>query len=244
MRKTAGIIIIGDEILSGMVQDSNSPFMLKELRRMGIDARRISVINDDIDAIAAEVALFSARFDLVFTSGGIGPTHDDVTIYGMAKAFGAQVVFDEHLREFLERVFGPDLTPAQLRMAEVPEGAETIRDETIGLPLIHFRNIYILPGVPEYLRQKFNLIAKMLFSGGPPPVKKIFITEYESKITPLLNAVVAGHKNVKVGSYPAVESRDYKVMITMESRDEEQLNAAVRAFLAGMAADWVVRVEG
>jgi molybdenum cofactor synthesis domain-containing protein len=244
MKKTAGIIIIGDEVLSGMVQDCNSAFMARELRRTGIEVRRISVISDDADTIAEEVGKFSARFDYVFTSGGIGPTHDDVTIYGIAGAFGVQPVINEHLRDFLRKVFGNNLSPAQLRMAEVPEGASAIRDETIGLPLIHFRNIYILPGVPRYLREKFHLIAKLLFNGGPPLMKKIYITEYESVITPLLNGVVAQHSEVKVGSYPAVEKSDYNVMITMESYSEERLNSAVRQFLENISPEKIVRVEG
>ncbi|MFO0753907.1 MAG: molybdopterin-binding protein [Thermodesulfovibrionales bacterium] len=243
MVPTAGIVIIGDEILSGMVQDSNSFFMVGELRRIGIDVRHISVIGDNIDEIAREVKEIAGRYDYVFTSGGIGPTHDDVTIPGIAKAFRVRLVIHDKLRDFLVRHFGLCLSPEQLRMAEVPEGADAIQDKTIGLPLVQFRNIYILPGIPEYLREKFRVITRLIFSGAPPVMKKVYLVEYESRIAPLLNEIVREFQGVKIGSYPAVNRKDYRVMVTMESRDEECLRSAVRCLLCGLPPDKVVRVE-
>ncbi|MBZ0155615.1 MAG: hypothetical protein K8I29_05280 [Alphaproteobacteria bacterium] len=243
MVPTAGIVIIGDEILSGMVQDSNSFFMVRELRRIGIDVRHISVIGDDIDEIACEVKEISGRYAYVFTSGGIGPTHDDVTIPGIARAFGVQPVIHEKLRDFLVKHFGFCLSPEQLRMAEVPGGAEVIQDKSIGLPLILFRNIYILPGIPEYLREKFHVITRLIFNGKPPGMRKVYLTEYESRLAPLLNEIVREYRGVKIGSYPAVNRRDYCVMVTMESRDEECLRSAVQSLLCGVPPGKVVRVE-
>ncbi len=244
MIPTAGIIIIGDEILSGMVQDSNSFFMLRELRQIGISVRRISVVADDVYDIAKEVREFSAAYDYIFTSGGIGPTHDDVTIEGIARAFGVGSAIDGRLRAFLEKHFGKELTPAQLRMAETPEGADVIEDKRIGLPLICFRNIYILPGIPEYLREKFSVITTLLFNKKPPLLKKVYIAEYETQIAPVLNALVRSSKRVKVGSYPAVGGKDYQVMVTLESYEEEDLHSALRSILSGIPAQKIVRVEG
>lgn len=243
MVPTAGIVIIGDEILSGMVQDSNSFFMAGELRRVGIDTRHISVVGDDVDEIAREVKEISGRYAYVFTSGGIGPTHDDVTIPGIAKAFRVSLVIHDTLRDFLVKHFGLYLSPEQLRMAEVPEGAEVIQDNAIGLPLILFRNIYILPGIPEYLREKFHVITRLIFSGAPPVMKKVYLTEYESRIAPLLNEIVREFQNVKIGSYPAVHRKDYRVMVTMESRDEECLRSAVQSLLCGLSPDKIVRID-
>ncbi|MEW5746744.1 MAG: molybdopterin-binding protein [Nitrospirota bacterium] len=243
MERTAGVIIIGDEILSGMIQDTNSFFVTGELRRIGIALRRIAVIGDDIDTIADEVAAFSSRFDYVITSGGIGPTHDDVTIAGIAKAFGVAVVIDTHLRAFLERHYSGTPTPEQLRMAEAPEGASVIQDTTIGLPLIVFRNIYILPGIPEYFRMKVTVLARLLHGGKPPSVRRVYVTEYESRIAPLLNEIVRDFPAVKIGSYPVVGRSDYSVMVTMESYDEEALAAALSRITGGLSRDKILRVE-
>src|SRR5512139_2220997 len=178
MGKTAGIIIIGDEILSGKVQDSNSFFMVKELRTRGVEVRRICVIPDDTREIARAVKTFSDLFDHVFTTGGIGPTHDDVTIEGIARAFDVKPVIDGRLRELLDTFYSGNLTPERLKMAEVPEGAELVSDETLTFPLIRFRNVFIFPGIPELLRKKFHAVEN-LFDGPALRLKKVYLDEYE-----------------------------------------------------------------
>jgi molybdenum cofactor synthesis domain-containing protein len=124
MPKTAGIVLVGNEILSGKIEDANAVYLCRELRSLGVDVRRISVIPDEVDTIAAEIAAFSRGHDVVFTSGGVGPTHDDVTIEGAARALGVPVVRHPHLVALLQRYYGDRLTEAHLKMAEVPEGAE------------------------------------------------------------------------------------------------------------------------
>jgi len=243
MTKRAGIIIIGDEILSGLVQDSNALFMVKELRQKGVDVRRVYFIKDDIDDISREVKLFSEAFDYVFTSGGIGPTHDDVSIEGISKAFNVRVVIDGQLRAVLEKMFKTTLTPEQLRMAEVPEGAEVIPDDTIGLPLIKYKNIYIFPGIPELLKKKFFVIEKMLFTDNPPLIKKVYIKEFESKVAPILNEIVKNHRNVKIGSYPFMNIEDYSLMITLESYDRNSLRNAFQDLMNSLPPDKTVKVE-
>ncbi len=242
MSKTAGIIIIGDEILSGKIQDLNSQFMVKELRLHGIDVRRISVVPDDVHEIAKEVKEFSERFNYVFTSGGIGPTHDDVTIESIAQAFNARIIFNDSIKKFLHDRYGRKLTPAQLKMAEVPEGAELINDEAIRFPLILFKNIYILPGIPEYLEKKFFVIEK-LFHEKPILLKKVYIKEYEPEVAPLLNKIVKHHKDVKIGSYPVVGNKDYYVMVTLESMDDNNLNSALDDLLKKIPKEKITKVE-
>src|SRR6267143_3837842 len=123
MPKTAGIILVGNEILSGKIADANAAYLCRELRALGVDVRRISVIPDDIPLIAQEVAAFSRAHDVVFTSGGVGPTHDDVTIEGVALAMEAKVVRHPMLVDIIQRFSGGNLNAARLRMAEIPEGA-------------------------------------------------------------------------------------------------------------------------
>ncbi len=241
MAMTAGIIIIGDEILSGKVQDGNAFFMAQELWAHGVRLNRISVIPDSVDEIAEEVRAFSARFDYVFTSGGIGPTHDDMTIEGIARAFNVATVIDPILKGLLEKRQGV-LSPAQMRMAEVPEGAELINDETLSFPLIKFRNVFIFPGIPQLLRKKFIAIEK-LFHEPPILLKKIYVKESEARIAPVLSEIVMRFPNVKIGSYPVLENEDFSVMITLESLDALSLSSAFDDLLARIPPERLFKAD-
>src|SRR5207249_12157418 len=145
MAKTAGIVLIGNEIRSGKVVDANASYLCRELRALGVDVRRICAIPDEVELIAAEVAAQSRDFDVVFTSGGVGPTHDDVTIEGVARALGVAVVRHPQLAGLLRQYYGERLNEAHLKMAEVPEGAELVGAESLRFPTIVMRNVYILP---------------------------------------------------------------------------------------------------
>jgi molybdenum cofactor synthesis domain-containing protein len=242
MAKTAGIIIIGNEILSGKFQDTNSQFFVRELRLLGVEVRRISVIPDEVDEISAEVAKFSESYDYVFTSGGIGPTHDDITIEAIAKAFGVRRVINEHLRAILDQRFWGSLTPERLKMAEIPEGADLIDDNASLLPLIFIKNVYIFPGVPELLRKKFLSIAPR-FAETPLSLTKVYINEYESEVAYNLNEIVRKFKDVKIGSYPFLETKDYRVIVTFESLDRALLNEAVNSFISAVPKEKLYKVE-
>ncbi len=240
--KTAGIIIIGNEILSGKVHDSNSFFLVSELRRLGVSVMRISVIPDDVDTIGRESVAFSKEYDYVFTSGGIGPTHDDVTMKGIARGFGVKLISDAALEATFRGRYGSSVNEAMLKMAEVPEGAGLIELGEKRFPVICFRNIYILPGIPEYFREKFTSI-KDRFRCSAFYLKRIFLDAEESAIAAPLNAVVAESAEVAFGSYPVLDNPDYRIIITAESRSEEKLAEAVSKLLDMLPAEKVVRVE-
>src|SRR5215470_622925 len=155
---TAAIVVIGDEILSGKFADENAAHLIRELRELGVALRRIEVIPDEIEEIGQTVRAASERYDHVFTSGGVGPTHDDVTIEAIARAFGVGVVRHPILEGMLRAYYGSRLEERNLRMAEVPEGAEMIIADAPSWPVTSFRNIYILPGVPVIFRRKFAAI--------------------------------------------------------------------------------------
>ncbi|MBF0591466.1 MAG: competence/damage-inducible protein A [Nitrospirae bacterium] len=235
MEMTAGIIIIGDEILSGKVEECNSLFLSRGLRARGVNVCRICIIPDEVDEIAAEVRGFSDRYDYVFTSGGLGPTHDDVTIEGIAKGFSVRVVVEPHLRSILDRRYGDRVTPERLKMAEVPEGGELITDKALEFPLIRYKNVFIFPGIPQYLRDKFNVIEHM-FIAPSILLKRVYVNEYESEIAPMLNDIVRDNKGVKIGSYPIMHNSEHRVMLTIESVDEAALTVAVEALLKGLGA--------
>src|SRR5262245_41626520 len=156
MSKTAGIVIIGNEVLSGKTQDINSHFFCTELRQLGVEVQKISTIPDEIELIGEEVAGFSKRFDWVFTSGGVGPTHDDVTIDGIAHGFGLKVVRHPDIEQRMRRRLGSDVNEARLRMANVPEGAELLATEALFAPIVKIHNVFIFPGIPKYSRNAFT----------------------------------------------------------------------------------------
>lgn len=240
--KTAGIIIIGNEILSGKVRDANSHYLAAELRKLGVDVRRISVISDDIDIIGKEVYDFSARYDYIFTSGGVGPTHDDVTMAGIAHGFGVELVGNSEIREFLRSRYNRDLNSAVLKMTMLPEGSDVKCSENMRFPVVSFRNIFIFPGIPEYVRTKFPLISE-LFRSPAFNLKRIFLNCHEADIADILNRVVEAHKDVAFGSYPVLGEPDYRVIITAESKFNDKLLSSLDQLIADLPEEIVVRVE-
>ncbi len=240
--RTAGIVIIGNEILSGKVTDTNSPFLARELRKLGVTVQRMTTIPDDVDVIGATVRLFSDTFEIVFTSGGVGPTHDDVTMEGIARGFGRRVIrhpdLDKKLREYL----GKNANEARMRMADVPDGAELIVDARLGFPTIKCENVYILPGIPEILEQKFAALAER-FTASPYHLRVVFTRDGEGSIAEHLNATVAKFPELLLGSYPKLGDPDYAVKLTLESKDQAYVEAALAHLLALLPQETVVRVE-
>ncbi len=240
--KTAGIIIIGNEILSGKVQDSNSLFLASELRDLGVVVMRISVIPDDIETIGREAVSFSESFDYVFTSGGVGPTHDDITAAGIAYGFGVRLIKHPGLEQKFRERYGKTCNESILKMAEVPEGAELINFGNSIFPLVSFRNIFIFPGIPKYLREKFGLI-KERFRTSTLFLKRLFLNAEEFDIAADLNRIVADNREVCFGSYPILDNPEYKIIVTAECRSEESLSKAVRQLIESLPGHIIVKVE-
>lgn len=241
MPKTAGIILVGNEILSGKIVDANASYLCRELRGLGVEVRRIAVIPDEVELIAAEVARFAADYDVVFTSGGVGPTHDDVTIEGVARAAGVRVIRHPALVALLEGYYKDALNEAHLKMAEVPEGAELLVDESLRFPTILMRNVYILPGVPEIFRRKFDTLRER-FRDQPIFLKNVFVSIGEGSLADHLTALVREYPDLLCGSYPEFSNPEYKVKITLESRDLAFLDRALAGLLERLPADSIVRV--
>jgi molybdenum cofactor synthesis domain-containing protein len=242
MPKTAGIILIGNEILSGKIRDENAAYLCRELRALGVEVRRITVIPDEVALIADEVAAFTKAFDLVFTSGGVGPTHDDVTIEGVARAMAVPVVRHPELVALLERYYRGKVTEAALRMAEIPEGAELVTGGTLRFPTVLMRNVYVLPGVPEIFRQKFDALRER-FRDQPIHLKNVFVRIGEGTLADYLNRLLESFPLLQLGSYPEFSNPEYQVKVTLESRDRGYLEQALGDFLARLPADAVVKVS-
>jgi len=240
--RTAGIIVIGNEILSGKVTDTNSPYLTRELRKLGVTVRRIVTIPDELDEIARAVAEFHTAYDIVFTSGGVGPTHDDVTIEGVARGLGRRVIRHPQIEGRLREFFQDKINEARLRMADVPEGAELIVDARLGFPTIKCENFYILPGIPEILEQKFEAIRDR-FVAAPYFLRIVYCREGEGSIAEHLNRTVAEFPDLLLGSYPKLGDPEYAVKLTLESKDRDYTERALARLLALLPADAVVRTE-
>jgi len=240
--KTACIIITGNEILSGKTPEQNAAFLIQELHDLGIALRRIVVIPDELEEIAATVRECASRFDYVFTSGGIGPTHDDLTIEGVARAFERPVARHPSLAALMHELFGNNLDEARMRMADTPEGSELIVTEGLRWPVVATENVYIFPGVPEILRNKFAAIRER-FRSAPYRTASVFTQEDEFDLAPRLAQLAAGHPRVEVGSYPTFGCEEYRVKITLEGSGRTDLESALSDLLQSLDPARLVRVE-
>jgi len=240
MSTTAGIVLVGNELLSGKIADTNAAYLCRELRSLGVDVRRVSMVPDEVTVIAQEVAVQSQSYDVVFTSGGVGPTHDDVTIEGVARAMGVGVVRHPRLVAILEAHYGSRLSDAHLKMAEVPEGAGLVGGEPVRFPTILMRNVYVLPGVPEIFRRKFEALRER-FRGEPIHLRSVFVRVGESLLAEHLNGLLAEFPRLMLGSYPEFANPEYKVKVTLESRDRAYLEDAVAAFLRRLPTGSLVK---
>jgi molybdenum cofactor synthesis domain-containing protein len=234
MAKTAGIIVIGNEILSGKTQDENSVFLARQLRALGVDVRKISVIPDDLNIISTEVRSFSNSYDHVFTTGGVGPTHDDLTMDGVAAAFGQKIRRHPELESTLRTYYSNDLLDGNLRMADVPDGARLVGSKGAWFPVVAVENVFIFPGVPEILQRKFNRIKEM-FREAPFHLREVFLRADEGQIAGILHDLMAEFPDLLLGSYPYFENPLYSIKLTLESKDAGYLQGAYESLLGRLS---------
>jgi molybdenum cofactor synthesis domain-containing protein len=239
---SAAILVIGNEVLSGKVADANSPYLCRELRTLGVDVERIVTIPDLIEVIGAEVRTLADAHDLVFTSGGVGPTHDDLTMEGVARAFGLPLERNESIVARIERAQGAALNESQLKMAMVPKDAMLIDAGDLWFPVVVVQNVHIFPGIPELLRKKFEAIRER-FRGVPFLLKRVFVKRRESDIAAALNELLVEFPELMLGSYPKVGEETFHVLLTLESRDAGYLQRALDALLGRLPSGCVHRVE-
>jgi FAD synthetase len=242
MAKTAGIIVIGNEILSGKVVDTNSPYLCQELRTLGVNVQRIVVIPDDIPVIASETAAFSSMFDYVFTTGGVGPTHDDVTIEAVARGLRRNVVVHPELDALLQQHWADRPSAARNKMASVPEGAQLLMEPSLPVPVLLVENVYIFPGIPQLFRRKFDSI-KDRFRDTPYHVRQIYVTAAESTFSHLLETLMDEFPDLMLGSYPVVKNPDYRVKLTLESKNLDYLTRAYDRLFDLLPAATIYKVE-
>ena len=200
---TAGIIVIGDEILSGRTQDTNSNFIAKNLLNEGIKLEEIIVIKDDKKTIIDKVINYSGKYSYVFTTGGIGPTHDDITSESISEAFNLEYVLNQDAFKILDNYYPKgEFNISRQRMAKMPKGSELILNPMTAAPGFKIKNVYVLPGVPEIMQIMFIELIKKIKKGKPKLVTTINTNLYESKIAIFLKEIQDKYKDSSIGSYP------------------------------------------
>jgi molybdenum cofactor synthesis domain-containing protein len=227
---TAGLLVIGDEILSGRTQDRNVAQVAAWLNRQGIRLAEVRIVPDDEAQIAEAVNALRAVHDYLFTTGGIGPTHDDITVDSIAAALGVPVIVHPEARRMLEAYFRPrnlEITEPRLRMARVPEGAELIPNLTGGPPGVRFGNIFILAGIPHVAAAMLQALDGILEGGRPVLSATVGAYAAESDVADLLRETEAAHEGVAIGSYPFVKDDRYGANFVVRSEDGELVKRTV-----------------
>jgi len=239
---SCALIIVGNEILSGKVQDSNSYFAARRLREVGATLARIVVIPDELDAIAEEVRHCARRFDAVVTSGGVGPTHDDLTIEGVARAFDRKIVNNPELERVIRSHFSERHLAAGLKMAQVPEGAVLNLGGDVDFPTVQVENVYMLPGIPELFEAKMSALMPR-FASDPYFLRAIYTQAGEGTIAEYLNSCLERFPQLLLGSYPKIRHPEYRVKVTLESKDQAYLDEAFRHLLEILPQGVVIKTE-
>ena len=243
MARTAAALIIGNEILTGKVREANVQRLAHELFRLGIAFRRVIVCPDDVDTIARDLRELREAHDLVFTSGGVGPTHDDLTLPAVARSFDRPLVRSPIIEGLIRGYWGERATEGHLRMADVPEGADLLSTGDVPWPVVCVENVFVLPGVPEIFEVKLQLLRERIGSDVPFVSRALYTMCDEGEIAGLLERVVRAHPGVEIGSYPRWRDPSYRVKLTFDGRDPAAVDAALEACRGALAPELIVRVE-
>lgn len=243
---TAALAVIGDEILSGRTQDKNIAQIALWLNLQGIRLREVRVVPDVEEAIVEAVNQLRARNDYLFTTGGIGPTHDDITVDAVAKALGVDVVVHPKARAVLESYYETrgGITEARLRMARVPEGATLIENRMSGAPGIRHGNVFIMAGVPHITAMMLDALSGKLEGGAPLLSATLGCWVAESEVADLLRTTEKAHQGCQIGSYPFFREGRVGANFVVRSTDQDVLDTCVAALKAGLEATGCDTVAG
>ncbi len=223
---TAAFLVIGDEILSGRTQDLNVAFLAKSLGTNGVYLEEVRIVPDIIPSIVSALNDLRNRFDLVFTSGGIGPTHDDITADAVAKAFSTQLEINREAKAIIEaraKAQGLELNESRLRMARIPKGAKLIKNNVSGAPGIKIGNVYVMAGVPAIFRSMVGEVIPELPSGKPQLSRTITINRPEGEIAQELGKVAEEWPSLSIGSYPFFKNSTYGSNVVVRGHNDKHV---------------------
>jgi molybdenum cofactor synthesis domain-containing protein len=239
---TAAILVIGDEILSGRTKDKNIGYIAEYLTAIGIDVREVRVVPDDEADIVAAVNALRQRYTYVLTTGGIGPTHDDITADSVAKAFGVGIDVDDRAKAMMLERFKPeDLNEARLRMARIPHGADLVDNPISRAPGFKLGNVVVMAGVPSIMQAMLDAVAPTLSTGARMIAETIPADKVpEGRYAQGLGAIAKAHPGVSIGSYPSFGPNGFTNQIVVRGKDEAAVAAAtadVRALVSTLQAE-------
>lgn len=236
LEKCAAVLVIGDEILSGRTQDANTNYIARFLSALGLDLKEARVVGDVEDEIVTALNALRARYDFVFTTGGIGPTHDDITADAVARAFGVGIGYHPQAYALLEARYPPgEFNDMRKRMARVPHGAALVANSVSGAPGFHIGNVYVLAGVPMVMRAMLEAIAPELPRGQPVQSITVEAAIPEGTIAPGLAVLQKDHADVAIGSYPFYRegtAAPFGAQLVLRGRDGEAVERAAQALEA------------
>ena len=234
---TAAVLIIGDEILSGRTQDTNTSYIARMLGSLGIDLREVRVVGDVEDEIVAALNALRSRYSYVFTTGGIGPTHDDITADAVAKAFGVGIDYHPEVLAMLGARYKPgEFNEMRKRMARIPLGAELVRNSASVAPGIHIGNVYVMAGVPAIMRAMMEDILPRLRRGRLVHCATVEAPIAEGRIAEALMKIQQDFSDLALGSYPYYREDGFGVQLVARGRDAARVEAAALAIEAMLCA--------
>ena len=235
---TAAVLVIGDEILSGRTKDRNIGYIAEYLGKIGVDLREARVVPDVEEEIVAALNALRSRYDYVVTTGGIGPTHDDITADAVARAFGVPIDEDPRVIAMMAERYGPaDFTPARRRMARVPDGAELVDNPVSTAPGFRIGNVFVLAGVPQVMQAMLDEAVKSMRTGATMAVETIEAgTIPEGRYGDALGAIAKALPTVSIGSYPSYKDGRFNNQIVVRGKDRDAVAAARQAVEAMLAA--------
>lgn len=244
MPRTAAALVIGNEILTGKIQETNMRELASELFALGISLQRVVICRDDVEIIAADLAELKSRYDLVFTTGGVGPTHDDVTHKAVARTFDCELVRCPELEHLIRSSLGDRCTEGHLLMADIPAGASLLRSREVRWPTVMIENVFVLPGLPKVFRLKLPALRELLRGEELPFVSRSLYTLCdEGELAAPLASIVADHPEVTIGSYPVTDCSEYRVKLTIDGTDPETIDRAVSALESAIPSGKLVQRE-
>jgi molybdenum cofactor synthesis domain-containing protein len=229
---TAAVVVIGSEVLSGRVQDINVNFLALKLNERGVRLREVRIIADDQQTIIDTVNALRAQHDYVFSTGGIGPTHDDITAESIAAAFGVALERNPQAVAILEQYYGDRSNEARLRMANIPAGGALLDNPVSRAPGFRLDNVYVLPGVPRIMQAIFDGLAPTLAGGRPVLSSTVSAFVGESLVASGLEAIQGRYQDVEIGSYPYSRNQRHGCALVSRCVDEKRLAAVTEEIVA------------